>query len=278
MMMNPPPPQTSRRGFTLVETVVASTVLLVLAVSCICIVQHARQSARMSTEIHAARNLIAAYLGHAAEHSGQVMAGYAVDPEARNLDGEVMTYPMNARYPWRIAPQLPKVRGVMLFNGNERALDERQSDYLVSVKPNLGLNAILVGGHFGTGSPLRPSPRLIEAYGKFYLSHLAEADDPSSLIVFASARSGKEQPGYFEVRPPRLTGPLWSGEAFDPETAASQHGFVDFRWRGRAVAAMLGGNVELLDEERMRDMRRWSHLAARASERDFTLRAGGGGD
>jgi hypothetical protein len=34
---------------------------------------------------------------------------------------------------------------------------------------------------------------------------------------------------------------------------------VDLRWGGKAVTAMLGGYVDLLDESQLRDMRRWSH-------------------
>jgi hypothetical protein len=34
---------------------------------------------------------------------------------------------------------------------------------------------------------------------------------------------------------------------------------------------MLGGNVELLDETQLRDMRRWSHQAARANQADFMI-------
>lgn len=260
-----------RPGFTLVETLVAISLIAILGGLTATGIQCARKKARTVVEINAARNLITGYLGYAAENNGQVLAGYQTDPAATNLQGQPLEFPINARYPWRLAPSVPGVKGVLVFNGNESVLETKDSDYLVSAEPNLGLNATLVGGHFGSGSPLAPTPRIVDAYGKFYLSHLVESDDPGKLIVFASARSGERQPGYYEVRSPKLTGAVWSSGKFKVEGPASAHGFVDFRWSGKAVAVMLGGNVELLDESQLRDMRRWSHLAARANDPDFTI-------
>jgi prepilin-type N-terminal cleavage/methylation domain-containing protein len=208
-------------GFTLIEMLV--TLVIVAALSTLTFVglNCARHRARTAVELHAARNLITGYLNHAAENNGRVLAGYQTDPATTNLDGKLLEFPVNARYPWRLASSVPAVKGVLVFN------------------------ATIVGGHFGSGSPLPPTPRIVEAYGKFHLTHLTESDDPGKLIVFASARSGEGMPGYYEVRPPRLTGPVWSSEEFADRSPASAHGFVDFRWRGKAVAAMLGGNVEL---------------------------------
>lgn len=260
-----------RPGFTLVEMLVTISLIAILGSLTYTGIQCARKKARTVVEINGARNLITGYLGYAAEHNGQVLAGYQTDPSATNLQGKLLEFPINARYPWRLAPSVPAVKGVLVFNGNESLLEMKDSDYLVSAEPNLGLNATLVGGHFGSGSPLAPTPRIIDAYGKFYLSHLAESDDPGKMIVFASARSGERQPGYFEIRPPKLTGPVWSPGKFKDESPASAHGFIDFRWGGKAVTAMLGGNVELMDEARLRDMRRWSHQAARANDPEFTI-------
>lgn len=259
-------------GFSLVELLVTISILATLGTLTFTGVRSARQKARTVVEINAARNLITGYLGHAAEANGRVMPGYQADPSAANLDGKPVDFPMNARYPWRLARSVPAVRGVMVFNGNEKMLEGDNADYRVSAHPNLGLNATLVGGHFGSGSPLAPTPRIEEAYGKFYLSHLVESDNPSELVVFTSARADEHQAGYFEVRPPNLTAPVWSANAFSTGSAASAHGFLDFRWGGKAVAAMLGGNVELLDETQLRDMRRWSLQAARTGERNFTIR------
>ena len=260
------------KGFTLVELLVTTAIIATLAGVSMTGYMTLRQKARLATEVNAARNLMVAYLSYPADHNGRVIAGYQSDPATTNLSGDPVGYPMNARYPWRLAPNAPRMEGIMLFNGNESALDEDNSDYLVSVMPNLGLNAVLLGGHYGSGSPLPPSPRLIEAYGKFHLTHLAEAVAPEKLTVFASARSGKDRPGYFEIRPPNLTGKVWSGSDFTEDSPASAHGFVDFRYNGKAVTASLAGNVQLLSEEEFRDMRRWSNQAALEGDRDFTIK------
>jgi prepilin-type N-terminal cleavage/methylation domain-containing protein len=260
-----------RSGFTLVEILVTIAIVAGLGATGLVCVGHCRKKAQCVIEINAARNLAAAYLSHAADHSGRVMAGYQTDPDVTNIEGNPLHYPMNARYPWRLAPCVPKIEGVMLFNGNESALTDRNRDYLVSVHPNLGLNSTLVGGHFGTGSPLAPTPKLVEVFGKFHLTHLSEADSPERLVVFASARSGTDEPGYFEIRPPNLNKRNWSAASFSETQSPADHGFTDFRWSGKAVCAMLGGNVEVLDESALRDMRRWSIQAQRADNPDYRI-------
>jgi prepilin-type N-terminal cleavage/methylation domain-containing protein len=258
-------------GFTLVETLVTVSIIAALVAAGAAGINSARHKAKCAVEIHAARNLITAYLSHAAENGGKVLAGYQADASVTNLEGQPLHYPMNARYPWRLVPSVPKIDGVMLFNGNESALKSENRDYLVSVHPNLGLNATLVGGHFGTGSPMSPTPKMLEAFGRFHLTRLSDSSASEKLLVFASARSGNDQTGYFEIRPPNLNRRVWSPAQFSKETPPSSHGFVDLRWDGRAVCAMLGGNIELLDETRLRDMRRWSIQAEAANAPSFML-------
>lgn len=260
-----------QQGFTLVEILVTISLIAGLGVLGLAGVRMARQKAKCAVEINAARNLITAYLSHASENSGRVLAGYQTDSGTTNIDGEPLHHPMNARYPWRLAPSVPKIEGVLLFNGNESALKSDNRDYLVSVHPNLGLNATLVGGHFGTGSPLPPTPKMIEAFGKFHLTHLSDSSAPERLLVFASARSGGNEPGYFEIRPPKLMNPVWSSARFSEKGKPADHGFTDFRWNGKSVCAMLGGNVEILGEDELRDMRRWSIQAAQVDDPDYLI-------
>ncbi|MCU0796649.1 MAG: type II secretion system GspH family protein [Akkermansiaceae bacterium] len=260
-----------RQGFTLVELLVTIVITATLAAVGGVGVASLKKRAALATETNAAHQLIIGYLNYAADHQNKVMPGYQSDPDVTNLDGEPLHDPVNARYPWRIAPYVPSVEGIMLYNGNERFLKDPQRDYLVSVQPNLGLNTVFMGGHFGSGSPLRPSPRLIEAIGPYYVSRMSQAVRPELQLVFASARSSTGASGHFEVRPPRLLAPNWKSSDFSEDSLPSDHGFVDFRWSGRAVTAMLGGNVELLDESELRDMRRWSHQAARLNNPDYTV-------
>lgn len=263
--------KTANKGFTLIELITSVSVVGVLCVVGYSAAAAARNRARMAVEISAARNLITAYLGHAAEQGGRVLPGYQADPSAVNLNGDPLHFPLNARYPWRLAPSLPKIEGVMLYNGNEKALESPQRDYLVSVQPNMGLNAVFAGGHYGSGSPLSPGKRSEELVGKFYLTNLHESDSPEKFIVFASARSEESRGGYFEIRPPNVTRRIWSNTEADASSPPSAHGFVDFRWHGKAAVACLGGNVELLDGKSLRDMRRWSIQAERADKPDFMV-------
>ena len=260
------------QGFTLIEVIITVSILLALGVFGVAGMRAAKRKAQCVVEINAARNLITGYLSHATENNGRVLAGYQIAADTSNIEGDPLHYPMNARYPWRLAPHVPKIEGVLLFNGNESALASDNRDYLVSVHPNLGINATLVGGHFGTGSPLPPTPKMIETFGKFHLTHLTHSNEPGKLIVFGSARSSEGEQGYFEIRPPNLVRAVWSVARFSKSAAPQQHGFVDFRWDGKSVCAMLGGNVELLGEKELRDMRRWSIQAERSNEADFLIK------
>ncbi|MES2437775.1 MAG: prepilin-type N-terminal cleavage/methylation domain-containing protein [Verrucomicrobiota bacterium] len=264
--------KTHRKGFTLVELLVTFVVIATLGGLGLACIQNVRKRARSVVEINAARNLITGYLGYAAENSGLLLKGFDNQGSATNLEGKSVGFPASARYPWRLAPSVPKVEGVLLYNGNESALKGSNSDYMVSVSSNMGINATLVGGYYHSAAPMDASKtRLIDTYGKFFVSNLSEANNPGSLIVFASARGGREMGGYYEVRPPNLTGPVWSRGKFEESNPGLDHGYVDFRWGGKAVVAMLGGNVELLDEERLRDMRRWSNQASVADDPDYLI-------
>ncbi|MCP4732303.1 MAG: type II secretion system protein [Roseibacillus sp.] len=258
-------------GFTITEILVSIVILVSLLTLGGAVTFSAIEKARMTKEVSAAKELITGWQAYASENGGAVMPGFREDPQLTNLKGEPLSFPINARYPWKLAHYVGRMEDGIVFNGNEKLLTGDQADYRVSVSPNLGVNAVFVGGHYGTGSPLPPSERIIERLGKFVVTHISEPHDPGKLIVFASARSAYGA-GYFEVRPPAVLDPVWSGEAFMEDGRAADHGFVDLRWNGKAVAAMAGGNVELLDEEALRDMRRWSNQAALENESDFTIK------
>ncbi len=263
---------THKKGFTLVEVLVTISIILVLAGFLSVSASKVKGKAQMAVEVNAARNIVVAYVAEANERYGKLMPGYQSDPEATNLVGEKLYHPVNARYPWRLMPHLEKVKGVMFYNGNEKHLDDPNSDYLVSVLPNLGMNTVFVGGHYGSGSPLRPSKQIVSRVGQFYVDRLSQVYDPAQLIVFASARHGDGQQGNFEVQPPKILNAVWSDRTFEEKAPPSQHGFVDFRWDKRAVAAMIDGSVALLNEKEMRDMRRWSNQAARENDPDYTVK------
>lgn len=229
------------------------------------------EQGRKAKEVSAARKVISAYLAYAADNDGYLMAGYKTE-QARDATGQSLGFPANARYPWRLAPYLDYDMNAILFNGNEHALDnEVDMHYAASVAPNLGMNITFVGGDFGSTSDLVPSARASARYGNFCVTRLSEVTKPSSLMVFASARRGENQVGFYQIKSPRFSSTRWSG-SFDPKSSGESYGYVDMRYGKKAVAAMLDGHVALLDEDEIQDMRHWSNQAAEQDDPNFTLK------
>lgn len=262
------------RAFTLIELLVAIAIVATLTALAIPITRSAGEAGRRTKEIAGARHLIAAYSLYTADHNGDLMAGWKSEP-ARHADGTAITYPSNARYPWRLAPYLGhQLKGAALVNGRESlATDPIGNAYAISVTPSMGINAVFVGGHYGGASDVVPTARAFETHGDFVVQRAVQAVSPAQLIVFASARStetGEEVEGYDIVKSPRLQSARWSAE-FDAAETASAFGYVHPRYAGKAVVACLAGNVEMLGEAELKDMRRWSNQAAQAGDPDWTL-------
>lgn len=261
-------------GFSLIEIV--AVVLVISAVTAISVpaMSGCIQEARKGKEISAARKLIAAYLAAADDNDGALLPGYAAgaDAAASDASGQSIGFPANARYPWRLAPYLDYDMHAILFNGNEGSLkDKVDFHYAASVSPNLGMNVTFVGGDYGSASDLVPSPRATSRYGAFCVTRLGQASRPSKLIVFASARRGENEVGFYQIKSPNFAVTRWSG-GWDPKAPASAFGFVDLRYGKRAVAAMLDGHVDLLDEDGIKDMRHWSNQAADEDNPNFVLK------
>lgn len=232
---------------------------------------------RTVNEVALARNLMIGLFNYAEDHRGAVLPGYRNEP-TRGPDGALLPFPASARYPWRLMPYVGGVdKRIMWADGRERDLATADA-YAVSVAPSLGMNIFFVGGDDSgvSGQGIRPTPANFARLGKYCVTRLHEAVDPSRLLVFASARmtgmEGDAIPGYFMVQAPNIVGTMWNAAAFDANRPPGQHGYVDFRHRGRAVAAQLDGSVRQVGEDELRDMRRWSNLAAQANDPDHRLK------
>lgn len=272
-----------RRAFTLLELLVVIAIIGVIAALLFTVIASARRSGHMAKEVSAGRQLIGAYLSAATDRDGQFMVGYSSSEPATDDKGRPVMNPANGRYPWRLAPYLQyRLRGTLLLNEQEKICDIKDhSDYVyrASAYPSFGINATYVGGNERMG--LIPSPATIRFYGNFVATRLAQVSHPGKLMVFASSRfsgesgaadaHGDEQPGFHLLVPPRTTKVDWNG-SFDPGMPAHRFGFLDLRYDGKAVCAMLGGNVEMLDDRQLQDMRYWSMQAADADDRNFLLR------
>lgn len=263
-------------GFTLIELLISVGIISVLAALVIPITSSSLEKARSVNEINGARSAIQAWQLYAADNNGTLLPGYLSMSQAaaagvKNGSGNPVAFPMNARYPFRLAPYLNNsLKGSLLVNKQAKLT----SDYEISMSPSFGVNLTFVGGDWGSGSDLAPTDANLATYGKFVVTRLAEIHSPGQLVVFASARytdpSFGNSEGYNAIKSPNLTTQRWADQ-YDEKRPYYDYGSVHPRFDGRAVCAMADGHVELLTLDDLRDMRRWSNQAAEADDPDWTL-------
>ncbi len=273
-----------RRAFTLLELLVAVAIIAIISTLIFSAVSRTKKSGAMAREISAGRQMGAAYISASTDRDGIFMVGYSASETATDDRGGKIGNPASGRYPWRLAPYLQyQLRGVMLVNEQEAICnikDHGDYVYRASAYPSFGINATYVGGNERIG--LIPSPATIKYYGQFVSTRLAQVAQPGRLILFASAHySGDEasgeaqqadaQAGFHLLTPPRTHKIDWKGP-YEEKGSAEKFGFVDLRHTRRAVCVMLGGNVELLDEKQLLDMRYWSAQAADADDPDYLVK------
>ena len=267
-----------KHGFTLIELLVVITIIGILSSLVFPVVTGALEKGRMVSEQSCARNLMFGLFNYASDHDGAILPGYRNEPTT-GPDGKMLSFPASARYPWRLMPYAGGIdKRIMWANGAGRNLVDSSSEaYSVSVAPSFGMNIFFVGGDDSgiSGQGIKPTEANFSRFGQFCISRLEEAYTPSRQIVFTSAHmtgeGGKNVPGYYMVQAPAVASPLWSQHPFDASQPPARHGYVDFRYGGLAVVAHLDGHVEMLDEEALRDMRRWSNLASMADDPNHLL-------
>ncbi len=273
-----------RNGFTLIELLVAIGIIGILSGVLVAGASAAREAAQRSAASAAARSLILAYLVTPLDNDDYYMTGYG--DTGRTIhppSGAPLTSSSEEakRYPWRIAPYLDN-RIETLYIGNHRSFYEQlasKSAYTTSLHPSFGMNSVFVGGHRdgrihdpgytgggrGGGSSSLPAD--------FWVLQPGDAWNPSNLIVFASSRYSppegfSDYVGFYRLNAPKSpAGPAWG--SYRPDIPASL-GFVSLEYGGKAIVAHLDGNVRLLDETELRDMRRWSNQAAMYDDPDFS--------
>lgn len=272
-----PTPQVGRfHAFTLIELLVVIGIIALLAAMLLPALGKARYRASQVNEMSGSRQLLIAWSLYAEDNSDSVLPGYRHGLTASDFQGRPVNHPINARYPWRIAPYLGKSFDVMYLNENRRTLEtfRRMEDpdlgvYAASVFPSQGINSVFVGGD---DVELPPTERAFERFGRFCVLKTAEVNRPSELLVFTSARGpfeGRIVPGYYVVKPPYLNARRWAVD-WNSDDGPEAWGYVHPRYNLRSVTGMVDGHVENLDRRRIQDMRQWANPADRA---DWTLRA-----
>ena len=262
-------PKTFREApaFTLVELLVVIAVLGLLAGLATPVLGRARKAGEQAAETSAAKNLITAYLASAQDQNGVLLQGYDEDGEANFANGTSFQAGSSeaTRWPWRLAPYLNyQMEGSVLVNERASSVDPLNPNhsYLVSASPSLGMNSYFVGGHENG------QPAYNYATNGVCITRLAQAEKPSWLIVFASARGldpsrGKNVDGYYFVTAPNSS-PRWPS-AYNPNSSARAFGQMRLSYGNKAVTAQLDGSVSLLSFEELKDMRRWANGAAVAN-------------
>ncbi len=262
-------------GFTLIELLVVIAIIAVLISILLPSLGAARGVAKATRELAAAQQTMIALQLYAQDNGGRYLPGMPdrreVSGRSAPLDGQgdAIDDPLTAqRYPWRLAPYFDyNFRGLYGDDKALAALQERYADfvYTVSLFPSLGMNVAYVGGsvnHLGDTTSQR-------IFGKVFLERDDQANRPTEVIAFASARfrgslTLAELPdpeGFFRVEPPTF-GVGWQ-ESYDPDAEAPgvNSGFVSLRHGNKAVTAMLDGHAEILGWDDLRDMRRWADQA-----------------
>jgi len=226
----------------------------------------AREQARMVIELSAARNLMLGHMMYAGDHRGVLIPGYDIKATAQGPDGEALSFPETARYPWRLVPYLDGEieQTVLVHQRADEVYDDggELNTYGVSVMPSFGINGEFVGGTWGG-----PYNNWLTGVG-VTVTRVTEALKPAELIVFGSARGGVS--GTDPVLGFHMIQPAYGAE-YHEEDAPATFGHVHPRYDGKAVISFLDGHAGTLIPGELQDMTYWSDAAARQNNSNWTL-------
>ncbi|MBN8709033.1 MAG: type II secretion system protein [Verrucomicrobia bacterium] len=271
----------SPRGFSLIELLVTIGIIVTLAVVGTGIQGTMAEKAAAAQDVAAGKTLISAYQAYASENGGQLLVGYQKGAQPVTLpDGSQISGEAASRYVWRLAPYFDySINGVLYSKARSRAQKESEDagmkGYGESISVAYGINAYYVGGFVENGETSIPSGDVATS--------LLQVDKPSSLLVFATARSSQGS-GHYLVKAPRFVPrAAGSGSLSQPDWpqngSAESTGNVDFRNGDKAMCVFLDGSIRSYKVAELTDMRLWSKNAARDDNPNYApvLEGGSGG-
>lgn len=256
------------RGFTLIELLVVIAIIAILGSLLLPALGVAKLRAKYINEINSAQQVMLAYHMYADDNDGRVLPGYRYGFSAVDRRGNPIGHPINARYPWRLAPYCGN-NFELLYSSKNRALlrsfsqlEESQYVYSASVFPSLGINSVFVGGD---DLVLSPSGNAQSKFGNFCVIRDSEVRRPSELMTFASARAQNGSTvveGFYKIQSPYLTRRLWDNQYSD-SASPDRFGFVHPRYNQKAITAFFDGHAEGLGTDELQNMKHWSNTATK---------------
>jgi len=274
--------RTTNHGFTLIELLVCIGVIAILGTITAVAVGHARQAAYRADEVTAARQLATAYAMAAQENKGRFLPAKPPQQELPFMDiqdhegNQIVSGAAAERITFRLLPFVGEIGAFYPGEAKDHLASMMANGartYDLSLHPALGFNVSYVGGDYQSR---RYSP-IDGARPNVAATTMAQVPNPSQLIVFVSSfnaaggfmDTSASFKGNVHVYPPNglSAGGSWNG-SYD-EAIPANLGYIHLRHNDKAIAANLDGSVELLGQEELDDMRRWSHQAQRQGNDNY---------
>lgn len=226
------------KAFTIVEMLVAITIIGLLVGLSVPAINQALQSGKKAKEVGAIKSLIIAYNTYSSDNNNILMKSYDLNGAANDINGSPIGGEDSHeahRWPWRLAPYFNygfySTTHVNESEATIKAAGGLSQTYLVSVIPSFGLS-IYCGGNDYEGPGIKNNVAF----------NYNQVSKPSRFIAFVSSRSmavGKRYEGFYYVDIPKSF-------KYDSKGNPKSSGYISARYNQHAVVAFLGGNVQIM--------------------------------